>query len=267
MFSHKASGKKITLLLLCFCLGVLITALLTRLMPTLNGTPIKAQIIEHETIGPTENQHQISTVNLLDIQLPLPPAKPVFKTPNPNLAIKESETVKPVPIPKPSVNTDQVQIQIIGLALLKKIDQKNSPDIQISLPKNTNHQIQVVQVLRQCLGVTLGKLSATGKVLAREQHRAPVSPYIRLVEGRLTLQEQSIVNRWRKLPGSIVRFYPEVADARVLGGLHQLMNGAIENKTITGEYRVQGGELILTNITINAKANSTEIVIAKTCQR
>jgi len=267
MFSHKASGKKFTLVILCFCLGVLIAALMARMMTALNGTQIKTQIIEQETIVPTENQDQISMVNLLDIQLPLPPAKHVSKTPNPNLALKKSETVKPVPTSKPSVKADQVLIQNIGLALLKKIDQKNSPDIQITLPKNTNHQIQVVQVLRQCLGVTLGKLSATGKVLAREQHRAPVSPYIRLVEGRLTLQEQSIVNRWRHLPGSIVRFYPEVADARVLGGLHQLMNGAIENKTITGEYRVQRGELILTNISINAKANSTELVIAKTCQR
>jgi len=260
LLGNASKSKKYALLLFCFCIGALLTALLIRLVSFSNATQTKAK----EQINILEKKQLISAMNLVNVELPPPPEKPAIEAPH--AKVSKAINIKTVSRSKRSVKTDQPKIQAIGLALLKKADQQNSPDIQIALPQNPGHQIKVIQVLRQCLGVRLGKIGASGKILAREQNKSLFSPYIRLVEGRLTQQEQNIVNQWRQLPGSIVRFYPELADAGVLGGLYQLVNGEIENTKITGEYSLENGGLKLINITINDQVKTAELVIAQTCQ-
>jgi len=274
----QSSLKTMLVLFNCFCLGVLVTSLVMYLLPVLTDQKQQKQtksLIQKQE--QEQEQKQSNTVNhkvvknmtkqgpvkLVTITLPEPPTNRAKTKSVKKQFTSHSANVKAVQTPQ--VNTNQAAVLAQGLALLKNTQRDDAPQIKIELPKDERQRNAVIHTLRVCLGVTLGKISAQGKIISREVSSTSFSPYLRLVEGKLTNHEQKIAKQWRKFPGSIVRFYPEEADARILGGLHQLVQGSIEHKIITGKYSLQQGELRLVNIKINKQPQQTELLLAKSC--
>lgn len=297
--------QKLALVLLAALVGALITAWLLSLLNLKVDTDARIRVPAEMPVPPLDIRKIMPEIDLVKIDLPLPPPSP--RSIEPIEQIEQIESIQPTPVepksdqPKPvqakqiaqtavapiqpatpapshpvasrpppveppvtDIHADDVMAQAMGMTLLKKSGQHDRPEIRIGLPENARQQSEVVQVLRRCLGVSLGKISAEGHVLARE-NQAAFSPYLRLVEGRLSDEEQLVINQWRDLPGSIVRIYPEAVDARVLGGLFRLVDGRISHAKITGQYQVGQGTLKLTGIRVNGQAQARDIVIARTC--
>lgn len=268
---QEASYKAALVLFGCFCIGILATRLVVNLyiadpVSKPSDAPQTSQKVE-----PTSREKALANSStLVSVILPPPPsiqraAAAQQNTQRADSSKRASAQSKENPLDSHQIDTQQSEVLQQGLAWLKHSQQQDAPQIRIDLPTGEQQREQVINTLRACMGVTLGKVSEQGEVLAQEIAGTSFSPFLRLVEGKLTKQEQQIARSWRHAPGSIVRFYPESADAKVLGGLLQLARGRIAHKKITGEYSLQGNSLTLVNIKINGKTQQTELRLSESC--
>jgi hypothetical protein len=257
--------KAIIVLLACFFLGGVGTHYLLAMLISETETQPHEAGQKPETSDMATAQANLTP--FVSVTLPPPPSSPLRSTREPPLPTAAKRLASPeLPASSDSELIDTRNEELIqqGLALLNH-DQQNVPLIQISLPQAAQQREQVINTLRTCMGVTLGKVNQRGDVLAQEISGQPVSPLLRLVEGKLSQEEQSLANQWRGLSGSIVRFYPESADAKVLGGLLQLVQGSLADKKISGEYRNENGGLRLVNIQINGKSQQSILHLSEQC--
>ena len=260
--------KAVLVLLLCFLLGVFIThyLLAMRVAETAPKPPEahKQAKEKHDTSELVSPQTMLTP--LVAVSLPPPPharsgADNAVQAQGKGLALSETP---PASSETERVDTRNHTLIAQGLSVLKS-DRQAVPQILISLPVNAEQREQVINTLRACMGVTLAKVSEQGAVLAQEKTGQPVSPFLRLVDGKLSQQEQLLARSWQNLPGNIVRFYPETADAKVLGGLLQVVQGPLADKKITAEYRMQPDGLSLVNIQINGQAQPTSLRLSASC--
>jgi hypothetical protein len=266
-------AKTTFVLLACFGIGVLATHNLLRLFITeAISKPSEAHDILQNKVEPSPSERtQPDVTSLVSISLPAPPAQANREQSAPAIT-KRLVSAEPMLSPKQAhlidtqdvIDTQNEALIQQGFSLLNN-PQQTVPKILISLPAELQQQENVINTLRACMGVTLGKVNGKGDVLAQENTGQPVSPFLRLVEGPLSLQEQQLAKQWQNFPGNIVRFYPESADAKVLGGLLQLVHGGLADKKITGEYRIQRGGLSLVNIKIDGIAQQAILRLAEQC--
>lgn len=160
------------------------------------------------------------------------------------------------------VNANTANAQNIGFKLMQDAEALEHWRINISMPQSPSSSQAISKVLRDSLGVTLGKVSAEGKLIAKEQS-GQASPFVRIVAGSLTQAEQRIVYPWKNLKGNIVRFYPLDVDAKLFGGLHLLGLSQNDHAEITAVYKLENGKLYLNQIRVNGKPYSQSILLAQ----
>jgi len=210
-----------------------------------------------------------STMNLVAVQLPLPPASnPAPAAIQVDAKVKSLKSEVPQPKQAP-LDAATPATESLGFDLLAKADGP-PPEINIALPNDALKRARVSKFLRECLGVHLGKIDSQGQLMVKEQSHHDRSPYVRLVGGMLISGEQLIVNSWKQREGNVVRFYPDYVDARLFGGLQKMLGHgfadmAINSAKITGQYRLKYGALTLEDIHINGQRQVKELLLAKAC--
>lgn len=278
-------GSKILVVLVCCFMGAWMTHILLTIVQT--DTATKQNQVEetpadkHDT--EVKKSEQTPVTSLVAISLPPPPPAHTAIS-STSVPTKPASVSAPRDMPRdqPSevtgnfehttiqktqasaINTQNETLIQQGLSLLNNTEQK-VPQVLIRFPEAPQLREQVINTLRACMGVTLGKVNDRGEVLAQENATVPFSPFLRLVEGKLSRQEQMLAQQWQSMPGNIVRFYPQTADAKVLGGLLQLVQGALADKQISGEYRIEQGGLNLVNININGNEQATKLRLSEKC--
>ena len=289
--------------LLFFIIGVLVTALTvpTLISPPKkpNSKSVDAPVVplnEPKVQAVSRNEVPTVAAKLVSITLPSPPAiaipaapviptqaeqKVVVQTNAPNkLNAKQEQLKRKATKLKPSrlgssdrpvkktqsklLDASSKEVESLGFAMLND-KAKDAPKININMPESAAMRTAVSNNLRACLGVSMGKINSKGRVVAQENSRYPLSAYVRLVQGALTAKEHAIANQWRQLPGSIVRFYPEYLDARLLGGLQSMLNSRLDQAKVQGEYHFERGVLSLNKIQINGQSTANKIIISKQC--
>lgn len=243
--------------------GVMLSALLLSVLfaiasPEQTVEQDKPDVIQEKVAESSqENPQAQQGVSLVSLALPLPP-----KANSPSVSKLKT---------KPAFNADSEEVKNLGLAMLEQ--QKDFPLIQIDLPNSPGESEEILKQLRICLGVRLAKVDAEGKFVAMESDlgsAASFSPYVRLVQGKLSEDEQTIANKWRDQPGSIVRLYPKYLDGRLMGSLQSVFSQRTNHSqkliTIQGQYRLIDHSLLLSHILVNSDAIEQEITVAQACR-
>jgi len=194
--------------------------------------------------------------------LPTPITETVVATPSKSRERPQPKLVKRTKL-RPSVNLitqpQSIEFQVRsaapevrkGRVLLKLLEHGKGPTIEIAWPRNERDRNTLFRYLNACYGMQTALLDGQGRLYLNTGERGrkwkinmdQFSGFVRQPDGYITLAERSAGEKIRRYHGlipatRIVRIFPRVVDAALLGGLKQLLGtGYASAHTIRGRYK------------------------------
>lgn len=193
---------------------------------------------------------------------------------------------EPVPAPEPvatevvqvAVNTPEgAQTERQGRALLRLMEMDAGPDLRIAWPAAAGERERLYRVLSACYGMKSVLMDGQGGIFLAEgpagQSTAPdvarYSGFVRAAEGAIPALERTALRPIYRHHGlseraaQIVRLFPRRADALVLGGLAQLLDGGLaKGSQVEALYTLTAQGLAIVEIRQNGRPVDGRVVIA-----
>ena len=146
-----------------------------------------------------------------------------------------------------------------GRKLLKLLEHGKGPTIEITWPRNEAERARLFGYLSACYGMQTALLDGNGQLYVEGGRRGRrweinldrFSGFVRRPDGIIAPAERRAAEKVRRYHGLIpaahvVRIFPRVVDAALLGGLKRLMGDAYAGaRTIRGHYRITQGGLVV----------------------
>ena len=198
----------------------------------------------------------------------------------------ETETPELTSAPANGVSTERIRVDAgnrsanaHGGALLRMMEHGSGPDITIAWPSAASARSALYDELAGCLGMTTAVVGRNRKLFRAATspgqpwvpNRDRYSGFMRQPQGYLAPDERQKANRIRarhNLSGSApaVRLFPRAVDAALLGGLRRAIGPSYRDaKRITGRYRLDGGQVVITELRADGAAVSGRIVFDGGC--
>ncbi len=146
--------------------------------------------------------------------------------------------------------------------VLTKFTQLDTKQLSLRFPRNQNDTQRILQFMHRCIGIDIGALQ--GQNLVRLSHKLNQhSPLLRLASGELSQKESALLSAYAK-GAPLVRIYPHWFDAGLAKYVahHQAKIGANALQQLSGEYRLVGQKLWLTQIQLNTTNISKDWLLA-----
>jgi hypothetical protein len=211
---------------------------------------------EHVRVPVTEKKKPIQTVRIRALH-PAPTrskSPPKIKTVN----VPLTEQKKPDQIVELQVRPSAPEIRK-GRRLLKLLEHGQGPTIEITWPRNVKARTRLFGYLSTCYGMQTALLDGDGRLYMEGGRRGRkwainldrFSGFVRQPDSIIAPAERRAAEKVRLYHGLIpaahvVRVFPRVVDAALLGGLKRLMGDAYSRaRTIRGQYRETPGGLIV----------------------
>jgi len=180
---------------------------------------------------------------------------------------------KPMTVQKTANQTVEVRVRPSapevrkGRKLLKLLEYGKGPTIEIIWPRNEAERARLFGYLSACYGMQTALLNGNGQLYIEDGHRGRswdinldrFSGFVRRPDGIITPAERRAVEKVRHYHGLIpaahvVRIFPRVVDAALLGGLKRLIGDAYARaRTIRGHYRITPGGLVVEAINYDSR--------------
>ncbi|MDW3205175.1 MAG: hypothetical protein R8L07_06485 [Alphaproteobacteria bacterium] len=150
-----------------------------------------------------------------------------------------------------------------GRALLRLLEQGAGPDIRIAWPEDAASRERLHSVLKTCFGMESVLMDRQGRLYtatgipgaAQSPDTNRYSGFVRVVEGRMPLRERAdltaLYERHGLSAGAVhaVRLFPRRADAMLLGGLSEILGGALPNgQMIAARYALEDNDVTITDL-------------------
>jgi len=226
---------------------------------------------------------EVPAVQITSVKLPAAPVsepkKMAAANPKPLVAKKIMPPTKPKTHPK-KVTQPTITDLKKGRALLKIMEHGKGPAIEIAWPDDAGDQDRLYKILSNCLNVQTVLYEQNDRFF-REGGTANWRPnpdrysgYMRAVAGHLPRTEKQLVRRIRQhnpssSTASIIRLFPRALDARLLGGIHNIIQqykgrGFLGTHIIKGRYLLEEPYLYAIIKTIDGKDFNAKILLADT---
>lgn len=150
-----------------------------------------------------------------------------------------------------------------GRALLRLLEQGAGPDIRIAWPEDAASRERLHSVLKTCFGMESVLMDRQGRLYtatgipgtAQSPDTNRYSGFVRVVEGRMPLRERADLTALYERHGlsaaaaQAVRLFPRRADAMLLGGLSEILGGALPNgQQIAARYALEDNDVTITDL-------------------
>ena len=183
-----------------------------------------------------------------------------------------SDATKPV---KVKVSTKAVKS---GRVFLRILEHGKGPDIEIAWPNSTRTSNRLFRRLTACYGMKTAVMDAAGQLYTSDSGSRPwrinldrYSGFVRQVSGRLSSKEASEMRSLRRVRSTnltSVRIFPRGVDARLLGGLGQLLGKTYRTMgRIRASYQMTARGVSINNIYADGKRIPGEIVLNPVTRR
>jgi hypothetical protein len=194
-------------------------------------------------------------------------AAPDAKTPN----AKAAEVKAP--------NAKAITAQ--GRALLRLLEHGQGPAIELAWPRKADERARLYRRFRDCFGMRValrrggGELFIAGSPRGQSwrPNRDRYSGFARQPAGRLAAAERRdlrAIARHHDLPNwaAAMRIFPRYVDARLLGGLEQLLAaGYAKAGSIRARYHLRGGGIVVREIQVDGRAIPGSVDLGGICGR
>lgn len=177
-----------------------------------------------------------------------------------------------------AVNTPEgAQTERQGRALLRLMEMDAGPDLRIAWPAAAGDRERLYRVLSSCYGMQSVLMNGQGGIFLAEgpagQATAPdvarYSGFVRAAEGAIPALERTALRPIYRHHGlsdraaQIVRLFPRRADALLLGGLSQLLEGGLsKGNQVEALYTLTNQGLAIVDIRQNGRPVDGRVVIA-----
>ncbi|MBT6428423.1 MAG: hypothetical protein HOK30_12230 [Rhodospirillaceae bacterium] len=207
--------------------------------------------------------------------IPIKPTKPVPV----KIETRPAQTTKPTPASRPATDVKAVAAQ--GRVLLHLLEHGQGPAIELAWPGNADQRARLYHKFRDCFGMQValarhgGELFIAGSPRGQswQPNRDRYSGFARQPSGRLVAAERDdlhAIARRHGLPRDIpaMRIFPRRVDARLLGGLDQLLAGGYgKAASIRARHQLSGGRIIVRDIQVDGRAVPGMFDLGNRCGR
>ena len=169
-----------------------------------------------------------------------------------------------------------------GRALLRLLEHGQGPAIELAWPRQADERARLYRRFRDCFGMRLalrrggGELFIAGTPRGQSwrPNRDRYSGFARQPAGRLAAAERRdlrAIARHHDLPNwaAAMRIFPRYVDARLLGGLEQLLAGGYAKAgSIRARYHLRGGGgIVVREIQVDGRAIPGIVELGGACGR
>ncbi|MEE2760759.1 MAG: hypothetical protein VYE18_04880 [Pseudomonadota bacterium] len=189
--------------------------------------------------------------------------------------------VKPFRAPAPSQPARaevSANAEITGRVALRILEHGEGPEIELAWPHSARASTQLYRLFTRCYGMRTAAMDSTGQLYTAALGPRPwpinldrYSGFVRQVSGRLAPEEASELRALQKMHWSrvtSVRIFPRSVDARLLGGLGQLLGKSYRSMGhIRATYRMLGAGVVVGGISADGKPVAGEIVLRPLTRR
>lgn len=186
--------------------------------------------------------------------------------------IQAQERAKPAPAPKPAKIEVSAKAATSGRVALRILEHGEGPEIELAWPNSVRASDRLYRRFTACYGMKTAVMDGSGQLFTRGGGAHPwrinldrYSGFVRQVSGRLSPEEASELNAIRRLQRatvSPVRIFPRAVDARLLGGLGQLLGKSYRSVgRIRATYRITPSGVSIGSITADGKSVAGEIIL------
>ena len=164
-----------------------------------------------------------------------------------------------------------------GRVLLRVLEHGKGPNIEIAWPQGHAGQKWLKDQLERCYGMAKAVMNNKGELFTLNQSKGQAwelnldrySGFVRQVSGRSTSEELRVAAAIRAhhglgQGGDVVRLFPRSVDARLLGGLKQIIGKGYEQaKSIRATYALQGSEVWVSAIHVDGASVSGQVSLGR----
>ncbi|MBF0368899.1 MAG: hypothetical protein HQL52_05500 [Magnetococcales bacterium] len=184
---------------------------------------------------------------------------------------REVHSSPPKPTPSPPTRTIQVTHRsaetVAGRTLLRLLEHGSGPAIEIAWPNSSTQKERLGQILGRCYGMRIAVMTGSG--LYTKQGSTSGTPwqidpdrysaFIRQSLNGLAPGERSeartIRNRHGISAGRVVRIFPRIFDAALLGGLSALVGDSFsKSRHIEAHYVMQGSQVVVKGVLADGRS-------------
>jgi hypothetical protein len=154
-----------------------------------------------------------------------------------------------------------------GRTLLRLLEHGSGPIVELAWPDGARHRERLYARLVQCFGMQVALMGADDRLyVADGRPNTPwnlnldrFSGFIREPAGTLSREERQAADRIRAqhnalVSASLVRVFPRTVDARLLGGLRQLLGEHYASvQSIRARYKLSGSRLVVEQIVADGR--------------
>lgn len=217
---------------------------------------------------------------------PTPPKAPASlpKIIEPVLSVKVEKS-KPAPVPKakaaPDSEPEAKEVAAQGRVLLQLLEHGQGPVIELAWPRDGAARSRLYRRFRDCFGMQVALNRGAGELFVAQgpagtswrPNRDRYSGFARQPAGRLAAAERRdlrAIARHHDLPNwaAAMRIFPRYVDARLLGGLEQLLAaGYAKAGSIRARYHLRGGGIVVREIQVDGRAIPGSVDLGGICGR
>jgi hypothetical protein len=185
---------------------------------------------------------------------------------------------RPKPAPRPAKIEVSAKAANSGRVALRILEHGKGPEIELAWPNSVRASDQLYRRFTACYGMKTAVMDGAGQLYTASGGARPwrtnldrYSGFVRQVSGRLSPEEASelrALQRLRRAKVSSVRIFPRAVDARLLGGLGQLLGKSYRSMgRIRATYRMTPAGVSVGDITADGKAVAGEIILRPVTRR
>lgn len=187
------------------------------------------------------------------------------------------ERAKPAPA-KPTKIEVSAKAATSGRVALRILEHGEGPEIELAWPNSVRASNRLYRRFTACYGMKTAVMDGSGQLYTAIGGARPwrinldrYSGFVRQVSGRLSPEEASelrALQRLRRAKVSSVRIFPRSVDARLLGGLGQLLGKSYRSMgRIRATYRMTPSGVSIGAISADGKTVPGEIVLRPITRR
>ena len=180
------------------------------------------------------------------------------------------ERAKPAPTSKPAKIEVSAKAATSGRVALRILEHGEGPEIELAWPNSVRASNRLYRRFIACYGMKTAVIDGSGQLYTANGGARPwrinldrYSGFVRQVSGRLSPEEASelrALQRLRRAKVSSVRIFPRAVDARLLGGLGQLLGKSYRSMGhIRATYRMTPLGVSIGEISADGRAVAGEI--------
>jgi hypothetical protein len=194
--------------------------------------------------------------------------------------IQNQERAKPAPAKptKPTKIEVSAKAATSGRVALRILEHGEGPEIELAWPNSVSTSNRLYRRFIACYGMKTAVMDGSGQLYTATGGANPwrinldrYSGFVRQVSGRLSPQESTelrALQRLRRSKVSSVHIFPRSVDARLLGGLGQLLGKSYRSMGhIRASYRMTPSGVSVGEITADGHAVAGEIILRPVTRR